>query len=111
MLSHVVMGGFGNPNKTWLLYDRVRSGAVHGEDVPEVSWEMARDFSWVVRRTLNQYLTVVDGERIVRRGRLLKLLAEHPDRPKLIEWLRVNGGTVWTDYLDKAEGEDQGQAV
>jgi hypothetical protein len=104
MLSHVVMGGFSHPNKTWFLYDHVRSGAVHGEDTPVVSWEMVHDFASVVRRTLNQYLIVVSAEQLAKRNRLLKVLDEHSDRPQLIVWLRANGGSRWTGYLDKIEG-------
>lgn len=103
MLSHITMGGFSNPNRTWFLYDKIRSGTVHGEDAPEVSWDMTRNFAWVVRRTLNQYLAVVSDRRLARRGRLLKMLDEHPNRPQLIAWLRANGGPVWTAYLDKME--------
>jgi hypothetical protein len=109
MLSHVVIGGFSHPNKTWFLYDQVRSGAVHGEDAPAVSWEMVHDFASVVRRTLNQYLTVVSAQQLAKRGGLLKILDKHPDRPQLIAWFRANGGPVWTDYLDKVEGKHNKQ--
>ena len=43
-----------------------------------------------------------------RRSRLLALLDEHPDRTKLIQWLRVNGGQTWTKYLDVMEEQPIG---
>jgi hypothetical protein len=27
--------------------------------------------------------------------------SRHPDRPRLIEWIRGNGGDMWDKYLDK----------
>ena len=107
MLSHVAMGGFTHPNETWFLYDVVRSAAVHGEDVPEVSWEMVASFAHVVRRALNQYLQVAADQRITKRGRLLRFLDQHSDRPQLIAWFRTNGGRVWTYYLDAIEGNER----
>ncbi len=106
MLSHIITEGFTHPNQTWLLYDKVRSGAVHGEDIPEVDWDTVHSFAWVVRRALNQYLTFARQHKLIRRGRLLKLLDEHPDRPKLIGWLRQGGGPVWRDYLDRIENAE-----
>jgi hypothetical protein len=32
VLAHAVTGSFPNPNATLLLYDKIRSGAVHGEE-------------------------------------------------------------------------------
>jgi hypothetical protein len=103
MLSGIVTGSFTHPNQTWFLYDEVRSGAVHGEDVAEVSWDVVQSFAWDVRRALNHYLTLARERGIGKRGRLLKVLDEHPDRPHLIAWLRQNGGCTWTRYLDKID--------
>jgi hypothetical protein len=101
MLSHIVEGHFPHPNTTWFLYDRVRSGAVHGEDAPNLEWETVQSFAWDVRKTLNQYLTVAKEQGFTRRGRLLRFLDEHADRPQLIAWLRQGGGDIWTAYLSE----------
>ncbi len=106
MLSHVVDGNFPHPSGTWFLYDTVRSGAVHGEDAPDVEWKVVHSFAWDVRRTLNQYLTVAEKHKYARRARLLKFLDEHPDRPRLIAWLREGGGEIWTKFLDDLEGSE-----
>ena len=108
MLSHIVEGNFPHPNGTWFLYDRVRSGAVHGEDAPDVDWRVVHSFAWDVRRTLNQYLTVAEEQRLAKRGRLLRFLDQHEDRPKLIAWLREGGGDVWTTFLDDLEAASTG---
>jgi hypothetical protein len=105
MLSHAVTGSFTHPNETYFLYDQVRSGAVHGEDAPEVSWDIVHSFAGDVRGALNQYLTYADEQGFQRRGRLLKALDEHPDRPQLVAWLRQNGGSVWSGHLQVEDSE------
>lgn len=57
----------------------------------------------MVRRALNQYLIFARQQKVAKRGRLLKLLDQHPVRPKLIAWLRLAGELVWTAYLDRIE--------
>lgn len=108
MLGHVVAGHFSHPNETWFLYDQVRSGAVHGEGGPEVSDRDVSSFAWSVRKTLAQYLTLASEQGFGRRGRLLRFLNEHADRAQAVEWLRSNGGPVWTDYLDGLHEQTEG---
>ncbi|MGH9963036.1 MAG: hypothetical protein ACREBC_38960, partial [Pyrinomonadaceae bacterium] len=104
MLSHVATGGFTHPNTTWFLYDQVRSAAVHGEDVPEVGWDVVKRFTRVVSEALDQYITLASTEGITKRGKLLTFLKAHPDRPEFIEWLHEHGGSAWTKYLQKITG-------
>jgi hypothetical protein len=106
MLSHVVAQGFTHPNETFFLYDQIRSGAVHGEDVPSVFPDDVRRFDWAVRTTLNEYLTYAKAEGFTRRSRLVKGLEAHPDRPKLMSWLRTNGGDAWRQYLGPAPDQE-----
>ena len=49
MLSYIVTGEFACPNTTWFLYDQVRSGAVHGENVPDIDEGTLRSFETTVR--------------------------------------------------------------
>lgn len=105
MLSHLATGGFSHPNDTWFLYDKVRSGAVHGDDLFDVSWDSARKFAWNVRQTLNNFVTIAERQGFAKRGRLLRFLDRHQDREGLIAWLRVNGGHQWVEYLDRIENE------
>jgi hypothetical protein len=103
MLSHLTTGGFRHPSVTWSLYDKVRSGAVHGGEVPEVTREVATRVEWAVRDVLNQYLDLAKQHGLTKRSHLRKLLDEHADRPALIGWLRQNGGPEWDNYLDRLE--------
>jgi hypothetical protein len=103
MLAHLVDGHFSHPNATVFLYERARSAAVHGEDPPGVEWRDVQLFATDVRRSLNQYLTVAEEERLSKRARLLRHLDDHPDRAQLITWLREGGGPTWTSYLNELD--------
>ena len=107
MLSHIVTGEFTHPTRTYLLYDKVRSGAVHGEDAPYVGWDTTRPFAWLVKQTLDQYLAYAMSQGLMKRGRLLRALDTHPDRASLVAWLRANGGADWTAFLDDEDAESQ----
>src|SRR6266536_441896 len=104
MLSHIISGGFHHPNRTFFFYDQIRSAAVHGEEAPAVPRRDAAGFEWAVRDALSNYLALAASHGISRRGKLLQILDNHPDKPSLIAWLRQYGGSVWTAYLDKMEG-------
>ena len=101
VLSHIVSGGFRHPNKTWFLYERVRSAAVHGEEAPLVDDEAVRGFEWSVRDTLNEYLAFAADEGITRRGKLIRALMSHPDVQQLAAWIRTDAGPDWAAYLQK----------
>lgn len=101
MLSHVATGGFTDPNRTLFLYDEVRSGAVHGEDAPQVDDDTADRLEWTVRDALAQYLKVARENGFTKRAQLRRFLNEHPDRGKLEDWLRTNAGPWWAEYFDR----------
>lgn len=101
ILSNFDKGSFANPDETWLLYDTVRSAAVHGEVAPEVSEADIQRFASGVRETLNQYLVLARKERFSKRKDLIKVLDQHESRADLIQWLRLNGDPNWKNYLDK----------
>jgi len=101
VLSHIVSGGFREPNTIWLLYDAVRSATVHGEAPPPVDEAIVDSFEWAVRDTLNEYLTFANTQNIGKRGKLIRALTSHPDVPQLVAWIRTNAGTDWEAYLEK----------
>ncbi len=105
MLSHAVEGQFTHPSETWVLYDYARSGAVHGEDRESIDSRVVASFATGVRKTVTNFLTLAEREGFLRRSRLLRFLDTHPDRAQMIEWLRENGGDIWTTYLDGLVGQ------
>lgn len=91
-------GGFRHPDRTWFLYDRVRSSAVHGSPPPPVDWKVAGNFAWAVNITLDQYLRLVEEHGLTSRGAVLTYLRKHPRRDDLLQWLRERGAAHWRDY-------------
>ena len=103
MLSHVIEGGFRHPNATFFYYDQIRSVAVHGGQAPDVPRKVAAQFEWAVRDALGNYLALARQHGFSKRGKLLKFLDEHPDKPKLLAWIRDYGGLDWNKFLEKNE--------
>lgn len=101
VLSQALDQGFTHPTGTFLLYDRVRSAAVHGEDAPWVDASTVSSFAWVVRRTLDQFLTLAKRESFRKRAQVLTYLDDHPSREGCLQWLRGSGGDDWKGYLAK----------
>jgi hypothetical protein len=99
-----------HPSRTYWLYEKVRSAAVHGSEPPEVSGDDVYRFAWDVREALDDYLRYGQDHGFMRQSQLVEALDHHPDRPRLIEWLRVNGGDLWTKYLDKIDPADSASA-
>lgn len=106
MLSHIVTGGFSDPNNTYFLYDEVRSAAVHGEAAPELDWRAVHRFAAVVRKALNDYLLFAELQRFTSRGRLLRALDDHPDRREMVDWLRQHRPPIWDTYGADASAQE-----
>lgn len=100
MLSHIVEGGFRHPNATFFYYDQIRSVAVHGGQVPDVPKDAATQFEWAVRDALCNYLAVARQHGFAKRGKLLQVLSQHPDKPELLTWIRDYGGPDWNKFLE-----------
>jgi hypothetical protein len=106
MLSHVIEGGFRHPNATFFYYDQIRSVAVHGGQAPDVPRKVAAQFEWAVRDAFANYLALARQQGFSKRGKLLKFLDEHPDKPKLLMWIRDYGGLDWNKFLENNEMPD-----
>ena len=103
MLSHVIDGGFRHPNATFLYYDQIRSVAVHGGQAPDVPQKIAARFEWAVRDALVNYLALARQQGFAKRGKLLSFLDQHPDKPKLLTWIRDYGGPDWDKFLKTSQ--------
>jgi hypothetical protein len=101
MLGEAMGHGFTHPTETLILYDKVRSAAVHGGEVPEVTKELVSAFAWDVREALNEYLTYGAVQRFTKQSQLVQSLDRHPEHERMYQWLRENGGDVWSAYLDR----------
>ena len=103
MLSHAIEGGFRHPNATFFYYDQIRSVAVHGGQAPDVPRKVAAQFEWAVRDALGNYFALARQQGFSKRGKLLKFLDQHPDKPKLLAWIRDYGGPGWNKFLEENE--------
>jgi hypothetical protein len=102
VLSHAVTEGFSDPGRTYWLYATVRSKAVHGESVRDVGWDEVSRFGWDVREALNEYLEYARQRRFTKQSQLIRGLDQHPDRPRLVDWLTTYGGSEWRTYLGES---------
>jgi hypothetical protein len=100
MLGEASGHGFTHPSVTFVLYEEVRSAAVHGGEVPEVTDELVKSFASDVRLALNEYLTYGAVQNFTKQSQLVRTLDSHPEHERMYEWLRVNGGDMWAKYLD-----------
>jgi hypothetical protein len=64
MLGEAVGRGFVHPSRTYWLYEKVRSAAVHGSEPPEVSGDDVDRFAWDVREALDDIPALWPGSRI-----------------------------------------------
>ncbi|SRR6266700_3347697 len=103
MLSHVIEGGFRHPNATFFYYDQIRSVAVHGGQAPNVPREVAARFEWAVRDALSNYFALARQQSFPKRGKMLRFLDQHPDKPELLTWVRDYGGPDWNKFLEENE--------
>jgi hypothetical protein len=103
MLSAAVGRGFVHPSWIYWLYEKMRLAAVHSSEPPAVSHDDVDRFAWDVREALDDHLRYGKDHGFTRQSQLVEALDHHPDRPQLIAWLRINGGDMWTKYLDKID--------
>ena len=97
MLGLIVDGGFAHPARTYLLYDEVRSAAVHGEEAPEVDEKVVRQFADDVRVAINQYLWFAVDRGFTKRKQLRCALQADERRANLIKSLLNDDPKLWAD--------------
>jgi hypothetical protein len=87
LLSLATRDHFADPERAYLLYDKVRSAAVHGGDPLEVAEDMHRGFAWDMREALIEYMDLAAREGSKRDELFCATCAVSRDREKLAEWL------------------------
>lgn len=103
LLSQATRGSFPDPDNVYLLYDKVRSAAVHGEQLPEVSDHDRDGFNADVRTALDEYLELAEKKGFETRRRLFRFLGDLPEKDGLDEWLIEFGHETWARYLSREE--------
>jgi hypothetical protein len=103
MLGAAVSEHFTAPDRTFYLYESVRSAAVHGEGNLLVTEKEARIFLWDVRRAIREYATFALREGLTKRKQIRKALENHSDRPKMEELLLSENSKRWKRYLSNGK--------
>lgn len=101
LLSVATRENFADPNRAYLLYDEVRSAAVHGEEPPRTSEKNQLAFMWDIRLALGEYLELAAREGFKTRRRLLRYLREHPDSQRLNDWLMEVDEATWAKFFSE----------
>lgn len=103
-LGLLVSDGFMHPARTYLLYDEVRSTAVHGEEPPAISRREVDAFAWDVRRALNEFLRHARAEGYTKRAQVRRSLDEHHRREGIVKALIKDDPKLWRKYLSPRSG-------
>lgn len=99
MLGLLTSEGFSHPARTYLLYDEVRSAAVHGEEPPPVDEKEVQSFAWDIRLALNEFLAYARANGLTKRAKVRRALDSHERRDRLEEGLLRDNPRLWTKHL------------
>ncbi|MGA9874446.1 MAG: hypothetical protein WBQ21_01410 [Solirubrobacteraceae bacterium] len=93
VLSHRTRGNFAHPLRFYLVYDEIRSVAVHGGEPPLVDDDLVQTVAWDVRGAINEFLKFARCGGYVKRGRILTALDNDRDATEIAQqFLPLPGG-------------------
>jgi hypothetical protein len=99
VLDLLVNDGFAHPARTFVLYDQVRSAAVHGEEPPNVSRREVDAFASDVRRAINEFLRFARCGGFIRRARVRNALDTDVRRQRVVNGLIEQDPKLWGKVL------------
>jgi hypothetical protein len=91
VLSHRTKGHFAHPLRLYLVYDEIRSVAVHGGETPRVDDDLAQTLAWDMRDAINEFLKFARDAGHVTRRRILRALDDDPDAPEIASQFLAHG--------------------
>jgi hypothetical protein len=100
-------GHFRHPSSMFLLYDEVRSAAVHGEDAPEVTQREVDQFIWDMRLALNEFLDFAERKSVESRKAIRKALDEDPKRNEMLDTLLAQHPKHWKKFTCRERGRNR----
>ena len=89
---------FQHPIEVILLYDEVRSSAVHGDTPSPVGEPEFRSLAWSVRHAVNELLTYAEANRLKNRRAVVTALQTDEHWPRIIDQL-IRPNPAWQDHL------------
>lgn len=102
MLGHVVAGSWSAPELIYAQYRDIRSAAVHGGEIPDISPKAARSFESDVIQAVEQYLTFATANNLTRNAQVRIALDTHPDVHAVLEHMRARD-PEWDDFTPSAK--------
>jgi hypothetical protein len=102
MLGLLTTGRVTHPERTYLLYDQVRSAAVHGERPPAIDAREVRTFAWDIRIAINEFLQFAADHGLVKRARVRQALDADERRQRVVDELLEQDPDLWRGYLAPA---------
>ena len=105
LLALAAKGSFTHPARLYVLYNDVRSAAVHGESIAELSRREVDSFAWDVREAIDEFLEVTAKHGFESRKQLRRLLEEDARRDELGDWLVEEDPKLWVRYFESRAGD------
>lgn len=106
LLGLATTGGFSHPARAFLLYDEVRSAAVHGEIAPAVDQREIDVFAWDVRRAINEFVGYARRKGLTKRAQVRQTLDAHKGRQRVIDGLLKQDARLWRVLLKLSSDTD-----
>lgn len=97
-LGAITSGQFQHPMEVILLYDEVRSSAVHGDTPSPVGEPEFRSLAWSVRHAVSELLDYAEANRLRGRGAVVAALEADEHWSQIIDQL-IRPNPAWQDHL------------
>lgn len=107
ILGHMTTGSFRNPARAYVLYDQVRSKAVHGGTPLPVTEKDVLLFSADIRDGINEFLEFARSRGHTRRGQVRDALDQDDARQKLAARLYRENPKLWASLKQDEDAGDE----
>jgi hypothetical protein len=104
MLGLAVRGSFAHPARAYILYDEVRSAAVHGEQPPRISSKEVDAFAWDVRCAIREFFSYAREQGFAKRAEVRSALEADSRRTEIESSLMAEDSRLWGKILGERAG-------
>ena len=99
-LGAITSGQFQHPMEVILLYDEVRSSAVHGDTPSPVGEPEFCSLAQSVRHAVSELLTYAEANRLTRRGAVVAALQADEHWSRIIDQL-IRPNPAWQGHIEQ----------
>jgi hypothetical protein len=97
-LGAIVRESFQHPIDVVVLYDEVRSRAVHGDEPLPIGERTILSLAWSVRQAVSEFLTYAQAQRVTRRSKVVAALESHEHWSRIIDEL-IRPNPEWEKHI------------